>query len=128
LLPLVKQALAGCDELPARKNKDMNHAGFQGFHLEGVSILQPTKKPRGGERCYADKARNRLIPGIRVRIEHTLGSVKRYRIIKDQPRNWKPGFRDLVFEICCALHNFRLNFRPWHYQPITYLNCLLKPS
>jgi hypothetical protein len=100
-------------------------AGFQGFHLEGVSILQPKKQPRGGELSYADKVRNRLISGIRVRIEHTIGSVKRYRIVKDKSRNGKPGFRDLVFEICCGLHNFRLNFRPWHYKPITYLNCLL---
>jgi len=101
-------------------------AGFQGFHLEGVSILQPKKKPRGGELCYADKVRNRLIAGIRVRIEHAIGSVKRYRIVKDKSRNWKPGFRDLVIDICCGLHNFRLNFQPWHYKPITYLNCLLK--
>jgi hypothetical protein len=101
-------------------------AGFQGFELEGVSILQPKKKPRGGELCYADKVRNRLISGIRVRIEHAIGSVKRYRIVKEQSRTWKPGFRDLVFETCCGLHNFRLNFRPWHYKPITYLNCLLK--
>lgn len=210
LSPLVKQALADCGELPARKNEDMNldadkaglfvhdgterpinrpqdseeqrlyysgkqkkhtvkndividepckirflsetvegkkndkrladesgygvpkdsvlaqDAGFQGFHLEGVSILQPKKKPRGGELGYADKVRNRLISSIRVRIEHTIGSVKRYRIVKDKSRNWKLGFRDLVFEICCGLHNFRLNFRPWHYKPITYLNCLPK--
>lgn len=101
-------------------------AGFQGFHLDGVSILQPKKKPRGGTLGYADKVRNRLISGIRVRIEHTIASVKRYRVVKDKSRNWEPAFRDLVFEICCGLHNFRLNFRPWHYQPITYLNCLLK--
>ena len=101
-------------------------AGFQGVQLEGVAILQPKKKPRGGELCYADKVRNRLISGIRVRIEHAIGGVKRYRIIKDKLRNWQPGFRDLVFETCCGLHNFRLNFRPWHYEPITYLNCLLK--
>jgi hypothetical protein len=210
LLPLVKQALADCGELPARKNDKMNldednsglfipdgterpinrpqdpeeqhlyysgkqkkhtikndividepckirflsdtvegkkndkrladesgycvpkdsvlaqDAGFQGFHLEGVSILQPKKKPRGRELSYVDKVRNRLIAGIRVRIEHAIGSVKRYRIVKDKSRNWKPGFRDLVFDICCGLHNFRLNFRPWHYKPITYLNCLLK--
>jgi len=42
--------------------------------------------------------------------------VKRYRIVKDQIRNWKEGFRDQVMETCCALHNFRLNFRPWHYE------------
>ena len=210
LLPMVKQALADCDELPARKNEEMHldedkaalfvhdgterpinrpqdpeeqhlyysgkqkkhtlkndliidepckirfvsetvegkrndkrladesgyrvpkgsvlaqDAGFQGFLLEGVSILQPTKQPRGGELCYADKVRNRLISGIRVRIEHAIGSVKRYRMVKEKSRNWKPGFRDLVFETCCGLHNFRLNFRPWPYKPITYLKCLLK--
>ena len=210
LLPMVKQALADCDELPARKNEEMHldedkaalfvhdgterpinrpqdpeeqhlyysgkqkkhtlkndliidesckirfvsetvegkrndkrladesgyrvpkgsvlaqDAGFQGFLLEGVSILQPTKQPRGGELCYADKVRNRLISGIRVRIEHAIGSVKRYRMVKEKSRNWKPGFRDLVFETCCGLHNFRLNFRPWRYKPITYLKCLLK--
>lgn len=101
-------------------------AGLQGFRLEGVAILQPKKKPRGGELSYADKVRNRLISSIRVRVEHAIGGVKRYRIVKDKLRNWKPGFRDLVVETCCGLHNFRLNFRPWHYQPTTYLRFLLK--
>jgi len=101
-------------------------AGFQGFQLEGVAILQPKKKPRGGELSYADKVRNRLISSIRVRVEHAIGGVKRYRMVKDTLRNWKAGFRDLVFETCCGLHNFRLNFRPWHYKPVTYLDILLK--
>jgi hypothetical protein len=68
---------------------------------------------------------NCFISGIRVRIEHAIGGVKRYRIVKDKLRNWKAGFRDLVFDICYGLNNFRLNFRPWHYQPLisnTYLN------
>jgi len=117
------------DESGYRIPKDsvlVQDAGFQGFRLEGVAILQPKKKPRGGELSYADKVRNRLISSIRVRIEHAIGGAKRYRIAKEKLRNWKPGFRDLVFEICCGLHNFRLNFRPWHYKLITYLNYLLK--
>ena len=101
-------------------------AGFQGFELQGVAILQPKKKPRGGELSYADKVRNRLISSIRVRVEHTIGGVKRYRIAKDKLRNWKAGFRDLMMETCCGLHNFRLNFRPWHYKPVTYIEHLLK--
>ena len=100
--------------------------GFQGFQLEGVAILQPKKKPRGGELSYFDKVRNRLISTLRVRIEHAINGVKRYRIVKDQLRNWKPGFRDLVFETCCGLHNFRLNFRPWHYKTVPYIDYLLK--
>ena len=92
--------------------------GFQGFSLAGVVIVQPKKKPRGKELTVDDKANNQQISAIRIRIEHAIGGVKRYRIVKDKLRNWKKGFRDKVMETCCALHNFRLNFRPWHYDPI----------
>jgi len=93
--------------------------GFQGFTLAGVTILQPKKKPRGKELTLEEKEDNRLISKIRVRIEHAIGGVKRYRIVKDKIRNWKQGFRDKVMETCCGLHNFRLNFRPWHYEALT---------
>jgi hypothetical protein len=46
------------------------------------------------------------------------GGVKRYRIVKDKIRNWKNDFRDKVIETRCGLHNFRLNFRPWHDEAI----------
>jgi hypothetical protein len=90
--------------------------GFQGFALEGTTIIQPKKKPRSGELTAEEKAANRAKSQVRVRSEHTIGGVKRYRIVKDQSRNWKEGFRDRVMETCCALHNFRLNFRPWRYE------------
>jgi len=89
--------------------------GFQGFVLAGVTILQPQKKPRGGQLTAEEKERNRDIARIRIRVEHAIGGVKRYRIVKDQLRNWKQDFRDQAMETCCGLHNFRLNFRPWHY-------------
>ena len=92
--------------------------GFQGFALAGVAIIQPKKKPRGKELTDEDKENNRAIARIRIRVEHAICGVKRYRIVKDQLRNWKKGFRDQVMETCCGLHNFRLNFRPWHYDPI----------
>jgi hypothetical protein len=50
------------------------------------------------------------------RIEHVNSSVKRCRIVKDRIRLWKQGIRDLVMEICCALHNFRVRLTPW--QPM----------
>jgi hypothetical protein len=40
-------------------------------------------------------------------------SVKRCRIVKDRIRLWKEGVRDLVMELCCALHNFRVRLNPW---------------
>ncbi len=92
--------------------------GFQGFELPNVSILQPKKKPRGGELTDIEKNVNSWLNGIRVRVEHAIGGVKRYRIVKETIRNWKEGFKDSVFETCCGLHNFRLRFRPWQYPPL----------
>jgi hypothetical protein len=51
-------------------------------------------------------------------MEHAIGGVQRLRIVKEKIRNWKADFRDSVMEVCCALHNFRLNFRPWRYPPL----------
>ena len=90
--------------------------GFQGFILFGVPHIQPKKKPRGGVLTAAEKAMNRYISSIRIRVEHAIGGVKRFRIVKDKLRNGKKGFRDMVIETCCGLHNFRLNFRPWCYD------------
>ena len=48
----------------------------------------------------------------RRRIEHVNSSVKRWRLVKDRIRLWKQGVRDLVMELCCALHNFRVRRTP----------------
>ncbi len=90
--------------------------GLQGFTVAGVIVIQPKKKPRGKELTAEDKENNCAISSIRIRVEHAIGGVKRYRIVKDKIRNWKQGFRDQVMETCCGLHNFRLNSRPWHYE------------
>jgi hypothetical protein len=34
-------------------------------------------------------------------------------LLKDRIRLWKAGVRDLVMELCCALHNFRVRLTPW---------------
>jgi hypothetical protein len=52
----------------------------------------------------------------RVRIEPVHSRVKRCRIVKDTLRLVKAGVRDLVMDICCALHNFRVRLTPW--QPM----------
>ena len=86
--------------------------GFQAFTLEGVAILQPTKKPRGQELTPEQKEGNREVAQRRVRIEHVNSSVKRCRMLKETIRLWKEGIRDMVMEIGCALHNFRVRFTP----------------
>jgi hypothetical protein len=89
--------------------------GFQGFCLPGITIVQPKKKPPGGELTPPAQATNRRSASIRIRIAPAMGGVKRYRIVKDKIRLLKDGMRDPIMETCCGLHNFRLQYRPWHY-------------
>lgn len=90
--------------------------GFLAFTLDGVSSITPFKKPRGGTLTDEQKAFNQQLARRRVRIEHVNSSVKRCRIVKDTIRLFKEGIRDMVAEICCALHNFRVRITPW--QPM----------
>ena len=90
--------------------------GFLSFTLPHVDILMPTKKPRGAELTLEHQRTNQALHQRRLRIEHVNSSVKRCRIVKDRIRLWKEGVRDLVMELCCALHNFRVRLTPW--QPM----------
>jgi DDE superfamily endonuclease len=67
----------------------------------------------------SDKFLNRIVSGVRIRVEHVIAGVKRCRIVKDVFRNLTEGFSDLVMEVACALHNFRISFR--HPQPTVNL-------
>ena len=87
--------------------------GFLSFTLPEVAILMPTKKPRGAELTLEQQRTNQALHHRRLRIEHVNSSVKRCRIVKDRIRLWKEGVRDLVMELCCALHNFRVRLNPW---------------
>ena len=89
--------------------------GVQGCFLQGITMVQPKKKPPGGELPPSAHTRKRLIASIRIRIEQVIGGVKRYRMVKDKLRLLKDGIRDVVMETCCGVHNFRLQYRPWHY-------------
>ena len=42
--------------------------GFQGFYLQDVTLVQPKKKPPGGELTPPEQATNRRISSIRIRI------------------------------------------------------------
>jgi hypothetical protein len=89
--------------------------GFLAFTFPEVVILMPTKKPRGQELTLEEQRANQAL-NERRRIEHVNSRVKRCRIVKDRLRLWKHGVRDLVMELCCALHDFRVRLTPW--QPM----------
>src|SRR5467141_2505387 len=98
--------------LPA-KSRLLQDLGFLACTLPHVEILMPTKKPRGEELTVEQQRANQALHQRRLRIEHVNSSVKRCRIVKDRIRLWKQGVRDLVMELCCALHHFRVRLNPW---------------
>src|SRR5271167_861019 len=81
--------------------------GFVGLALPHGVLAQPAKKPRGRELHSALRPFNRMLAGVRVGVEHVIGGVKRCRIVSDTLRHLKRGFKDLVMEVACGLHNFR---------------------
>lgn len=95
-----------------RGSKVLQDTGFQGYKPDGVIVLQPKKKPRGGELTPQDKVINRAISSIRVEVEHHIGGVKRAQIVVKKFRNRVEGFVDDVMETACGLHNFRVSHRP----------------
>jgi len=94
--------------------------GFQGYEPEPVLTFQPKKKPKGGALDFFDRFFNRIYSTSRIRVEHAIAGVKRCRILKDILRNTKAGFSDMIIEIACALHNFRIDSR----QPAPDFNLL----
>lgn len=89
----------------------LQDTGFQGYRPEGVTVVQPKKKPRNKELTEVDKVINRGISSLRVEVEHHIGGIKRCQILVQKFRNRVTGFVDDVMETACGLHNFRLEQR-----------------
>ncbi|MEO1397206.1 MAG: transposase family protein [Cyanobacteria bacterium J06634_5] len=92
-------------------SKLLQDTGFQGYAPDGVTVIQPKKKPRGGELTPEEKIINRAISSLRVEVEHQIGGVKRCQILVQKFRNRMDNFVDEVMETACGLHNFRLAHR-----------------
>lgn len=92
-------------------SKLLQDTGFQGYKPDGVTVLQPKKKPRGGELTPEDKVINRAISSVRVAVEHHIGGVKRAQIVVQKFRNRVENFVDKAMETACGLHNFRGSHR-----------------
>jgi hypothetical protein len=85
--------------------------GFQGYQPANTHCLQPKKKPPKGELTDDEKATNRRISRVRVRVEHAIGGAKVFRIARDVFRNRRENYVDVVFETACGLHNLRIRSR-----------------
>ena len=100
-----------CDEEPLLLPKGIRFwqdTGFIGHKPDGVEICMPKKKPKGKELTCVEKQENKRISGVRIKVEHAIGGMKKCRIVKERFRCHKFGFEDMVILIACGLHNFRI--------------------
>lgn len=84
--------------------------GFQGIQKlikNKNGVLMPKKKPRGRNLTEEQKAENKIISGIRMRVEHSIGGMKRYGCLSQVYRN-KNGIDDKFAYVCAGLWNFHL--------------------
>lgn len=89
----------------------LDDLGYLGYAPQGVKIIQPKKKPRGGELTDDDKEQNRLIAQQRIGVEHSIGGIKIFRIVHDIYRNHKEKFDDMIMEVACGLYNHSVSCR-----------------
>ena len=71
-----------------------------------LQVNTPFKKPKGGELTEEQKAFNRLLGAIRVRLEHCLGWVKNWAIIATRFR-CAHSIYTLVMQVVCGLVNLQ---------------------
>jgi len=105
-----------CDEQPLKIPIGTNlwqDTGFVGHNPKGVNVLMPMKKPKGKELSKEQKQENREISKFRVLVEHAICGAKRCRIIKERLRCHKKGFDDLIMELACGLHNYRVTVKKY---------------
>jgi hypothetical protein len=91
-------------------SKVWKDTGFQGYEPDDVITYQPKKKPKGKELTPEEKEQNRQISIERISVEHSIGGVKVFAIVREIYRNLTTGFEDLIMETACGLHNLRLDY------------------
>ena len=83
--------------------------GFLGINKDYSSKVKiPNKKPRKKELSPEQKEYNKSISQIRIKVEHSIGGLKRYRILSDRLRMKNMTRYNQVSGICAGLWNFIL--------------------
>ena len=85
--------------------------GFVGFDkdYECKKLYLPHKKPKKQELTAEQKADNKILASERIVVEHSIGGLKRYRILSDRLRMHDFDLYNQVLGICAGLWNLRLS-------------------
>lgn len=103
-----------CDEDPFDFDREielLQDLGFQGHAPKNAKVQMPVKQSKYKKLTEEEKQENKMKSGKRVAVEHAISGIKRCRIVKDKFRYRRYGYDDLVMELACGLHNFRIENR-----------------
>lgn len=85
---------------------DLGFLGIQNDFDDDIKI--PHKKSKKKELDELQKFENTLLSGQRIIVEHSIGGMKRYRILSQQSRIKNVTRYNQIIGICAALWNFHL--------------------
>lgn len=103
-----------CDEEPFDFREEielLQDLGFQGHAPKNAIVQMPVKQSKYRKLTEEEKQENKMKSSKRVVVEHAISGIKRCRIVKDKFRYRRYGYDDLVMELACGLHNFRVEHR-----------------
>ena len=83
---------------------------FQGIETDypKLRISKPKRASRSHPLTDAERETNRKISQKRVKVEHAIGGMKRFRSLTDTLRNWHDKFADDLVLVGAGLWNFHL--------------------
>ena len=103
-----------CDEEPYDFEQEirlLQDSGYQGHAPKNAIVQMPIKKTKYRKLNEEQKKENKNKASERVVIEHAISGIKRCRIVKDKFRYRRYGYDDVVMEVACGLHNYRIDCR-----------------
>lgn len=81
--------------------------GYQGIAKRHQGSYIPVKKPRGGKLSKTQRAYNRELAQMRIKVEHVIRRLKVFRILAERYRNRRKRF-GLRFNLIASIYNTHL--------------------
>ena len=88
---------------------DLGYSGVEKDFPEQISIL-PYKRKKGKELTIPQKDWNKLQSKIRIKVEHAISKIKKFRISSDIFRNRLCRY-DTVSDIVCGIVNLKIKWK-----------------
>ena len=85
---------------------DLGFLGIQKHFSKAVKI--PFKRSKNKKLTEKQKRYNKSVSQIRIKVEHSIGGMKRYRILSDRLRMKSMVRYNQIAGICAGLWNFNL--------------------